>query len=141
MRQWFVYLVLVLALAIAVATTANATAVEDAMAAYNRGDSDGALRILRVAAEANDPKAQFSLGTTLFYGLWPPINKDVAEGAKWLRAAANNNIVAAQLALAQGHYHGYGVAKDLDECFRWFRRAADNGDAYAQYRVGRAFWE
>lgn len=137
------FLVFILALT----ARANADPSDDAAAAYRRGDYDGTVRILRTAAEGNDPKAQFALGRMLATGAWPHIKRDVAEGTRWLRAAASNDVVVAQMVLAEAYKYGRTVPNgqqdfppNLAEALRWYQRAAENGNAQAQHEIGKAYW-
>src|SRR5690349_4585154 len=114
MVGFFVQVIFFLALFLASLGTAYADVMADFYSAYNRHDYDSAARILRAAAEANDPKAQDALGVMYFFAL-PGVKPDVAEGMRLLRAAAENNVVRAQIVLADAYESGRKVPKDLSE--------------------------
>src|SRR5580698_2356925 len=96
------------AMLVVLAGAASADPSADASAAYARRDYDEALRLLRSAAQS-DAKAQFLLSRFLSEGYLPADKSNVAESDKWLRAAAENNLVAAQIALAETYRYGRRV--------------------------------
>jgi TPR repeat protein len=61
--------------------------LEDAVAAYVRGDNETAVRVLRPLAEQGDARAQYHLGTRYFTGSGVP--QDYAEALKWFRLSAD----------------------------------------------------
>ena len=65
---------------------------------HQEGRSVEALPWLRKAAEAGDPRAQYSLATILFAGEVVPADADAARG--WMRKAARAGLPAATEALA-----------------------------------------
>lgn len=110
---------------------AKAGPVQDAIAAANSRDYEGAVSILRRAAVAGDVPSQSQLGLALYFGWWKKPDRE--EGLRWLRAAANRNDVKAQLVLAR-------ETKDRAEALNWYEKAALNGDPVAQERMGKAYW-
>ncbi|WP_201246851.1 tetratricopeptide repeat protein [Halochromatium salexigens] len=58
------------------------------------------------------------------------------DAAKWLRQAADEGHVRAQLMLGILHENGSGVIQDYEQALEWYRRAAVQGEAVAMYRVG-----
>jgi len=75
------------AVALALAGEAVAGPLEDADAAYDRGDYATTLRLLRPLAESGDPKAQFNIG--VMYALGQGVQQDYAQTARWLSMSAN----------------------------------------------------
>jgi TPR repeat protein len=59
--------------------------VEDAEAAYERGDYETAVQLLRPLGEQGDAKAQHSLG--FLYAKGQGVPQDYAEAVKWYRMA------------------------------------------------------
>lgn len=110
---------------------AKADPVQDANAAANNRDYEGAISILRRAAVAGDVPSQSQLGSVLYFGWWAKPDRE--EGLRWLRAAANRNDLKAQLVLARN-------TKDQVEALNWYEKAALNGDPFAQERIGKAYW-
>ena len=92
------------------------------------------LAVYRRDAEADDPVAQFSLGSMYRVGLG--VQQDDIETYKWQRKAAEAGFSAAQSNLGSSYEHGQGVGKDEAEAVKWFRKAADQGFAIAQLNLG-----
>jgi TPR repeat protein len=63
------------------------------------------------------------------------MSEDMFERLKWLRKAAEQGKVDAQLVLGRYYRFGEGVPKDYAEATRWYRNAADQGDAGAQWAL------
>jgi TPR repeat protein len=124
---------LVVIVTASVVGAARADTADDVRAAAARGDYDGALSVLRRAAIAGDVQSQFSLGKVLYFGQWPSVKADRAEGLKWIRAAADRGNVDAQLLLAR-------ETKDRAESLNWYEKAALNGSPLAQERLSKAYW-
>ena len=68
------------------------------------------IQELTANAKKGDAKAQLGLGLVYFIG--DSLTKDYAESAKWVRKAAEQNLVLAQNTLGQYYTQGIGVAKD-----------------------------
>ena len=75
------------------------------------------LQELRQAAEKGDPEAQFRLG----------VADSVAdlEAVAWLRTAASQGHLVAQVTLAARYRGGVGVPQDYGEAIEWYRRAGE----------------
>ncbi|MBK6865052.1 MAG: sel1 repeat family protein [Ideonella sp.] len=61
---------------------------------------------------------------------------DAAQGAAFLRAAAEQGLLQAQFDLGLGDLNGIGVPRNDAEAVRWFRRAGEAGFASAQHSMG-----
>jgi TPR repeat protein len=112
----------------------NADAIEDGIAAYERGDYAAALKIWRPLAEQGTAGAQYNLGVAYAEGRGVP--HDDAEAAWWWRMAADQGHVWAQHNLGVAYRDGDGVPQDYAEAVSWFRLAVEQGDADAQYNLG-----
>lgn len=112
---------------------ANAGAVEDAEAAYRRGDYATALGLLRPLAEQGDAAAQCYLG--LAYDNGQGVPQDYRMAAAWLRKAADQGFPAAEHNLGVLYEHGQGVAQDYAAAASWYRKAADHGLIFAQVNL------
>jgi TPR repeat protein len=117
--------------------TAIAGPMEDATAAYQRGDNVTAVKLLRPLAEAGNANAQFYLGGMYDYGLGIAQNR--AEAVAWYRKAADQGNSQAQVNLGSKYQIGQGVDRDFVEAAKWYRRAADQGSAIAQLNLGMMF--
>lgn len=56
------------------------------------------------------------------------VARDAVEAGKWLRKAAEQNYVKAQVVLGLCYYGGEGVRKNAVEAYKWFALAATQGD-------------
>ena len=115
--------------------------LEDADAAYERGDYETVLRLIRPLADQGDAHAEFTLG--LLYGNGRAgafgLPHDRAEAVKWFRLAADQGNPAALVAMGLSYKTGDGVRQDYAEAMSWFRRAAEEGNAEAQRDLALAY--
>ncbi|MCS0493739.1 sel1 repeat family protein [Ancylobacter sp. MQZ15Z-1] len=65
------------------------------------------------------------------------ISEGPEQAALWVRAAALNGLINAQLAWGQMLVDGHGVPRDPTAGLRWFRIAAEAGSAEGRNMVGR----
>src|SRR5262249_766171 len=122
-----------LALMITLMMTGGAAAepLEEAQAAYERGDYAAGIRLLRPLADQGDRAGQYNLG--IMYREGQGVPRDDTEAAKWFRLAAEQGDAKAQHNLGNMYRVGQGVPQDYPEAAKWFRLAGDQGDANAQY--------
>lgn len=85
-------------------------------------------------ARKGEPSAQNRLGVMYLSGKVVP--KNVPEGVKWVRAAAEQGLATAQLNLGTLYEGGVGVPKDYAEAIKWFRLSANQGNAGAENGLG-----
>ena len=116
---------------------ASAGPLEDADAAYKRGDYATAISLLRPLADQGDAKAQAALGNA--YSTGDGVAKNDTEAVKWYRLAAEQGFAPAQTNLGYMYSNGTGVPKNDTEAVEWFRKAADQGEAGAQYFLGNMY--
>jgi TPR repeat protein len=121
-------------LMLAALCVARAGPVEDADAAYARGDYAAALAFYKPLADDGVYGAQFVLGTMYQAGRGVPQN--LVEAAKWYEKAAEQGFAIAQFNLAVMYAKGEGVRHDDGEAAKWIRRAAEQGHLYAQTVLG-----
>ncbi len=95
--------------------------VDEAVAAYERGDYATALREWRPLAEQGVASAQHNLGILYDRGLGTP--QDYAEAVKWYRKAAEQGYALGQDNLGLMYAGGKGVARDYVEAVKWFNIA------------------
>ncbi|MQA65956.1 MAG: hypothetical protein GEU76_08650 [Alphaproteobacteria bacterium] len=112
--------------------------LDDASAAYHRGDFAAAVKLIRPLAEQGDARAQANLGVLYENGQGVP--RDDIEAAKWYRKAANQGDASAQYKLGGLYWQGKGVPRNGEEALKWYRQAADQGYADAQNTVGVMYW-
>src|SRR5690242_10128085 len=74
------------------------------------------VKNLQRDAKRGDPEAQYKLAEAYFQG--QGVAQDAREGMQWLRDAANNNFVPAQVKLAESYRDGTnGITKDEPMAF------------------------
>ena len=100
--------------------------------------TNGQMAELLVRATNGDASAQCALGKMYVGGDGVP--KDVAEGAKWLRKAADQEDAKAQYLLGLVLFEGLGgTPQDAAEGAKWTRLAAEKGSDEAQHMLGLAY--
>jgi len=119
------------------AVRASAGPFEDAHAAYDAGDYQTALRLLKLLAEQGDADAQHNVGVMYDKGRGVPQN--YAEALKWYRRAAEQGNALAQNNLGAMYDNGQGVPQNYAEAIKWYRRAAEQGYAAAQNNLGTMY--
>jgi len=115
----------------------RAELLEDALAAYERGDYPTALRLFLPLAEQGNTVAQFNVG--IMYDKGQGVAQDYREAENWYRLAAEKGYANAEYALGALYYAGQGVAQDYRETVRWSRLAAEQGNDWAQLLLGNMY--
>ena len=93
-----------------------------AQSAYQSGDYDRAIILVKPLAEKGDAEAQLSLGVTYERGI-----KDYAEGIRWYKSAAEQGNATAQLMIGTMYLKGRGVVADKVTGIKWIQLAAELG--------------
>jgi len=104
------------------------------LAAIEKGDLTTALAELMLAAEQNDPRAQYRLGVMFDRG--EGVEQNSGEALKWYRLAAEREYADAEYNLGLMYYFGEGVPQDFREATRWFHLAVRHGKEDARYLLG-----
>lgn len=86
--------------------------------------------------EAAEGKAEAQFELALMYERGNGVTKDVAEAAKWYRAAAEQGFAKAQTNLGICYRNGEGVTRDYAEALKWYKKAAEQGRAVARTHIG-----
>ncbi len=94
---------------------------------------------IRQRATDGEAEAQFQLGA--LYANGKGVEKDEAEGLRWLRRAAKQGYPAANTLLGWSLLKGLGVNKDAAMALQHFLSAAESGDADAQCAAADLFME
>jgi len=123
--------------ALAPLALAAPTALDDGLAAANRGDFAAAFQIWRSLAEQGDPAAQFNLG--LLYENGQGVAQDDVLAFRWFFAAAEAGDVEAQDEVGLMYEVGRGVLQDDDRALAWRLKAASRGLAAAQTHLGELY--
>ena len=103
-------------------------AMEEGVAAYQRGDYATAIGEFKPLAEKGDAVAQFHLGE--IHGQGRGVKRDLKEAARWYRLAATQGHTTAQGILGGLYAAGLGVPRDFGLAYYWLIIAAlwDTGD-------------
>ena len=111
---------------------------------YLDGRYAAALRLLRPAAEAGDPGAQFALGSLYCDGL--AVARDYRLARSWFEKAARQGHREAQFVLGFLLYHGAGqpgsagaLRRDRVAAAPWLEAAAARGHHVAQLLLARLY--
>jgi tetratricopeptide (TPR) repeat protein len=102
---------------------------------FKRGLYPEAIAYWRQAADRGDRWSAYRLGVEYLDGKPNVVSKDIGEGAKWIRVAAELNEPSAQFELANLYEYGIGVSVSLEEAARWYLKAAERGHVQGQYNV------
>lgn len=129
---------LILLAAASFSTPAFGGSLDDAVAAYERGDYATAYRFLKPLAEKGEPRAQHNLGVMYDFGRGVP--QDSARAMHWYRRAADRGLPEAQHNLGIMYQYGQGVPQDFREAAGWYRRAADQGMPDSQVNLGILYY-
>ncbi|ADC62739.1 Sel1 domain protein repeat-containing protein [Allochromatium vinosum DSM 180] len=92
------------------------------------------------AAESGDAGAQYQFGMNLVQNAWQHSEPlAMIEAVDWIRKAAEQEHVNAQLMLGALYEKGRGLIQDYELAYDWYRRAAQQGNALAMERLGLMF--
>jgi hypothetical protein len=101
-------------------------------------DADRGVSLLRKAAEAGNPVANFRLAASLL-SAEKPDGAAVLSGYAYLLAAANGNLVEAQNELGLLYLSGKLGVADTPAGLAWLTRAAQGGNAQAQNNLATLY--
>ena len=91
--------------------------------------------LFRRAADLGNNEAAYALG--LQYRQGRGVTRDVRRAAEWLKRAADDNLVAAQVEYAIMLFNGDGLSTDEAGAVRYFRKAAATNNPVAANRLAR----
>ncbi|HKK16061.1 MAG TPA: SPOR domain-containing protein [Gammaproteobacteria bacterium] len=111
---------------------------EDGRAAYQAGDYEKALTILRPLAEQGNSQAQVTLGIMYDYG--QGVKQDDKEAMKWYIKAAEQGIPVVQHDVGVKYFQGLGVEQDYQEAAKWWELSANAGLADSQFNLGLLYY-
>jgi localization factor PodJL len=95
--------------------------------------------VLRTAALANNPAAEYELGSRYAEGRTVPQNMN--EAVRWLERAANAGFAPAEFRLASLYEKGEGVKRSTQEARRLYLAAASQGHAKAMHNLAVLYAE
>jgi tetratricopeptide (TPR) repeat protein len=120
----------------------NRTVADDlaeGLALVKRGDFAKALPLLRRAADAGNPVAQFETG--LRYDLGEGVALDYKQAMAWYEKSASQGHAPAQHNIGILFGQGQGVAQDPKMAVTWFEKAAAQGLPSSQAMLGFVYEE
>ena len=129
MRRWLLGSLVAVA-TVAFSATVVAEPLWDAATAFQRGDNALAISLAQPLAE------QGNVGAETLLGLAYESEGNVAEAAKWSRAAADQGSAVAQYLLGAKCAYGQGVPLDDAQAVVWFRKSAEQAYADAEAELG-----
>ena len=139
MRLIFFTLGLMLALLAPSAPTRAAAGIDDAVAAYERGDLAQARRAFARLTRDGVPAAEYNLAAMHLRGELP--NANPREALRLMTRAAAAGFVTAIYGLAQMHELGQGGLRvDLVKANRWYQHAAEAGSVDGQVAIATAYY-
>lgn len=118
---------------------ASAGPLEDAHAAFERGDYAAAAPLFRTLAERGDGDAQFFM--SLMYQDGAGVKQDNGQALSWLRKSAEGGYPPAETLLGKFYEIGNLVPKDAPLSVKWLRAGAEHGDMAGQLFLGQAYDE
>ena len=125
--------ILAVALIWAVPTLAGA-GHQEAMDAFDKGDSLTALKEFQALADDNDARGQYGLG--IMHDLGEGVPQSSEQAAKWYQLSAEQGYADAQNNLGVMYENGEGVSRNYDEAMKWYRKAAESGNKDAPNNIG-----
>ena len=121
-RYWLTVVLFALIGILCISAPLVAGQLEDGIAAFDGGDFETALRLLRPLAEQGNEVAQYGLGLMYYSGFGVPQNR--TKAARWYRRAAEQDFVDAQYAIGVMYMFGFGVRRDLVQAYMWLSLVA-----------------
>jgi uncharacterized protein len=116
-----------------------ATSVVAGIEAYNRGDIDGAIRVLKPAAATGDSDAQVNLG--YLYARGQGVAQNQQEAMRLYLLSAKQGNAEGMNAVGFKYRYGTGVQIDLPRAVHWFCRAAVSGDPRGLNNLGIMYYQ
>jgi Sel1 repeat len=92
---------------------------------------------MRIEADKGDLESQNNLGYAYQKGDGVP--KDLEEGIKWYKKAAESGYPKSQSNLGNCYLAGRGIKKDTVEAVKWLEKAASQGYPKAQYNLAHLY--
>lgn len=92
----------------------------------NKGDIKNAFPLIKKAAEAGHPEAQFNYA--LFYLEGIEVDKNDSIANNWLLQSAEQGSASSQFKLAYSYAVGRGIEKDMSKAFYWSMQCANLND-------------
>jgi TonB family protein len=112
---------------------ARSAAADSLLTAYSKGDYPRLARLLVPYANDGAIDAQIMLARMYLHGTG--VREDAAQGATWMRKAAEQGSTVAEYQAGVLSEAGIGVPKDYAAAANWFRKAAHQRHAEAAFNL------
>jgi hypothetical protein len=99
-----------------------------------KNDYESAVTNLELGARKGDRRCAYLLGSILITG--ENVDRDLIEGVRWMREAAEAELPIAQAYLGTLYANGEGVEKNPTTAAEWYRKAAEYGNPLGQAAFG-----
>gem|GEM_PF-3702061 len=106
----------------------------EAVASFQHGSYDFALREFKFLAQQGNITAQYNLAYMYAKGLG--VTQSYEQAFKWFSLAAQQGDAESQFHLAGMYEHGLGVNQNYMRAVAWYQKAAERGVAAAQVSLG-----
>jgi TPR repeat protein len=126
--------VLTMALCLALLSGCAQGYLKSASQSIEKNDYESAVIDLELGAQKGDRRCAYLLGSILITG--EGVDRDLVEGARWMREAAEAELPIAQAYLGTLYANGEGVEQDLTTAAEWYRKAAEYGNPLGQAAFG-----
>ncbi len=103
-----------------------------AQAFYSHFEWSNSVVWFRRAAKQGNAEAQYSLGKMPIGGS-SRATKDIEEGVKWTKLAANQNHSMSQILLGQLYEEGKDLKRDYVEAFKWYTLVLNQSPIWRVY--------
>jgi TPR repeat protein len=110
--------------------------LKSASRSIEMNDYESAVVDLELGAKNGDRRCAYLLGSILITG--EGVDRDLIEGVRWMREAAEAELPVAQTYLGTLYANGEGVEQDLTAAADWYHKAAEYGDPLGQAAFGAA---
>lgn len=104
---------------------------------YKNGDFESAIGHFKEAAEKNDHRAMYALGS--MYAGGQGIQQDYKQAYVWFRKADKFGRTDAQYKLGLMYEQGLGLKINPKKAVKWYSKAANGGYPPAWYKLGMMY--
>ncbi|MGM0915623.1 MAG: SH3 domain-containing protein [Pseudomonadota bacterium] len=109
------------------------------LAEFQKRNFASAVHEWREAAEQGEGRSQFALGQMFENGAG--VKKSLDEAYKWYRISADNDVLDAQVRLAELYLSERVDGRGPADAVEWLERAAQSGHGGAQFQLGLMYLE
>lgn len=104
---------------------------------YGHMNDAQAMKYLRLAAEKNDARAEWAIGS--LYSQGRGVEKNKEKAFEWFLRAAEHGSAMGQVQACSAYSLGLGVEKDNLKAFELCRKAAAQGNVMGEFQLGQMY--